>query len=45
MGFSECLRSELKHFHITVSVYCPPEVDTPMTDIFVTASPPRQGLW
>ena len=30
IGFSECLRSELKRFGITVSVLCPPDTDTPM---------------
>ncbi len=30
IGFSEALRSELKRFNITVSVLCPPDVDTPM---------------
>lgn len=39
VGFSECLRSELKQHNIRVSVFCPPEVDTPMTDYMVTSSP------
>lgn len=30
VGISECLRSELKHDGVTVTVVCPPEVDTPM---------------
>jgi short-subunit dehydrogenase len=30
IGFSECLRSELKRFGITVSVLCPPDTNTPM---------------
>lgn len=30
IGFSEALRGELKRFNITVSVLCPPDVDTPM---------------
>jgi short-subunit dehydrogenase len=29
VGFSECLRSELKRFNISVTLVCPPEVDTP----------------
>jgi len=29
VGFSECLRSELKRFNIVVTLVCPPEVDTP----------------
>ena len=32
IGFSEALRSELKRFNITVSVLCPPDVDTPMLE-------------
>ncbi|MBN2283511.1 MAG: SDR family oxidoreductase [Deltaproteobacteria bacterium] len=30
IGFSESLRSEVKRHHITVSVLCPPDTDTPM---------------
>ncbi len=30
VGISECLRSELKHDGVAVTVVCPPEVDTPM---------------
>ena len=41
VGLSECLRSELKPYNIHVAVYCPPEVDTPMTDYMVTSSPPE----
>ena len=29
VGFSEALRSEMKRFHIDVSVVCPPDTDTP----------------
>jgi 3-dehydrosphinganine reductase len=29
VGFSECLRSELKRFNIDVTLVCPPEVETP----------------
>jgi 3-dehydrosphinganine reductase len=32
VGFSEALRSELKRFSISVSVLCPPDVDTPMLE-------------
>jgi short-subunit dehydrogenase len=41
VGFSECLRSELKQYNIYVSVFCPPEVDTPMTDLMLKTSPPE----
>jgi 3-dehydrosphinganine reductase len=30
VGFSECLRAELKRYRINVSVLCPPDTDTPM---------------
>jgi len=30
IGLAECLRSELLNHHIRVSVFCPPEVDTPL---------------
>jgi 3-dehydrosphinganine reductase len=30
IGFSECLRAELKRYNIIVSVLCPPDTDTPM---------------
>ena len=29
VGFAECLRSELKRYGISVTLVCPPEVDTP----------------
>lgn len=29
MGFSEALKSEMKRYHIQVSVLCPPDTDTP----------------
>jgi len=32
IGFSEALRSELKPLNISVSVLCPPDVDTPMLE-------------
>ncbi|MBF0121123.1 MAG: SDR family NAD(P)-dependent oxidoreductase [Desulfobacterales bacterium] len=30
VGFSECLRSEMKKYNINVTVVCPPDVKTPM---------------
>lgn len=30
VGLAECLRGELRRFNISVSVVCPPEVDTPI---------------
>jgi 3-dehydrosphinganine reductase len=32
VGFSECLRSELKLFNINVTLVCPPEVKTPLIE-------------
>jgi len=32
LGFSEALRSELKRVNISISVLCPPDVDTPMLE-------------
>jgi 3-dehydrosphinganine reductase len=32
IGFSEALRSELKQYGVTVSVLCPPDVNTPMLE-------------
>ncbi|MGD0279897.1 MAG: SDR family oxidoreductase [Smithella sp.] len=32
VGFSECLRSELKLFNINVTLVCPPEVKTPFIE-------------
>jgi short-subunit dehydrogenase len=32
VGFSECLRSELKLFNINVTLVCPPEVKTPFLE-------------
>jgi 3-dehydrosphinganine reductase len=29
-GFTECLRGELKQYGISISLICPPEVDTPL---------------
>jgi 3-dehydrosphinganine reductase len=39
IGFSECLRAELKRFNINVSVLCPPDTDTPMMRNPDTAKP------
>lgn len=39
IGFSEALRSELKQHGIWVSVYCPPDVDTPMLAAEMTDKP------
>lgn len=39
IGFSEALRSELKRHDIWVSVYCPPDVDTPMLAAEMTDKP------
>jgi len=32
IGFSEALRSELRQYNVTVSVLCPPDVNTPMLE-------------
>jgi len=32
VGISECLRSELVHEGVAVTVVCPPEVETPMVE-------------
>lgn len=41
VGFAECLRSEVKRYHITVSVVCPPEVDTPLVEEEGKTIPPE----
>lgn len=41
VGFSECLRSELKRYNIAVSVVCPPHVETPMTEKEAETIPPE----
>jgi len=41
VGFSECLRSELKRFNITVTLVCPPEVKTPFIDEEAKTLPPE----
>lgn len=32
VGFTECLRSELKRFKIQVTLICPPEIQTPFIE-------------
>lgn len=41
MGFSECLRSELKRFNIKVTLVCPPEVKTPFIEEEAKTLPPE----
>jgi len=41
VGFSECLRSEMKLHNIDVSVVCPPEVETPMNQEEAKTMPPE----
>ena len=41
VGFSECLRSELKRFNITVTLVCPPEVKTPFVAEEAKTLPPE----
>lgn len=41
VGFSECLRSELKRYNIRVSVVCPPEVKTPFIEEEAKTLPPE----
>jgi len=41
VGFSECLRSELKRYNIAVSMFCPPSVKTPMIDEEAKTIPPE----
>ena len=45
VGLSECLRSELKPDGVTVTVVCPPEVDTPMVAVEeATISPESRAV-
>ncbi len=44
VGFSECLRSELKRFNITVTLVCPPEVKTPFIDEEAKTLPPEARI-
>lgn len=41
MGFSECLRSEMKPLGVRVSVVCPPDVDTPGLALEKSLRPPE----
>lgn len=41
VGFSDCLRSEMKRHNIDVSVVCPPEVKTPMNQEEAKTIPPE----
>jgi 3-dehydrosphinganine reductase len=41
IGFSEALRSEMRPYGITVSVLCPPDVDTPMLKESSGRKPPE----
>ena len=41
VGFSECLRSELKLFNIKVTLICPPEVKTPFIEEELKTLPPE----
>jgi short-subunit dehydrogenase len=41
VGFTECLRSELKRFNITVTLVCPPEVKTPFIEEEAKTLPPE----
>ncbi len=41
VGFSECLRSELKRFNIKVALVCPPEVKTPFLEEEAKTLPPE----
>jgi 3-dehydrosphinganine reductase len=41
VGFSECLRSELKRFNMKVTLVCPPEVKTPFLDEEAKTLPPE----
>jgi len=41
VGFSDCLRSEMKLHNIDVSVVCPPEVKTPMNQEELKTIPPE----
>ena len=40
VGLAECLRSELLNHNIRVSVFCPPEVDTPLLAVEKADLPP-----
>ena len=44
VGFSECLRSELKRFNINVTLICPPEVKTPFIEEEAKTLPPEARI-
>ena len=44
VGFSECLRSELKRFNIKVTLVCPPEVKTPFIEEEAKTLPPEARI-
>ena len=44
VGFSECLRSELQRFNITVTLVCPPEVKTPFIEEEAKTLPPQARI-
>ena len=44
VGFSECLRSELKRFNIKVILVCPPEVKTPFIEEEAKTLPPEARM-
>lgn len=41
VGFTECLRGELKRYNIQVTLVCPPEVKTPFIEKEAAALPPE----
>jgi len=44
VGFTECLRSELKRFNIIVTLVCPPEVTTPFIEEEAKTLPPEARI-
>lgn len=44
VGFSECLRSEMKRFNISVTLVCPPEVKTPFIEEEARTLPPEARI-
>lgn len=44
VGFSECLRSELKLFNIDVTLVCPPETQTPFLEEEAKTLPPEARI-
>ena len=41
VGFSECLRPDLKRHNIHLAVFCPGEVETPLSEYMLGISPPE----